>query len=148
MLRRLFVMASVVLLATSLQAGQIGTNNWPVQFVPLEVTSYPVVMDVGYWMEIVNQGDVIKLLPVTPTRYEGCIDVRVRTNFNLLMDCTVVPTGAVAGTYTATMTNAAINPPYGVARLCCTLTNANLTGQPGGSVNVHVAIVTVRVRPR
>ncbi|RPJ36334.1 MAG: hypothetical protein EHM35_08270, partial [Planctomycetaceae bacterium] len=78
MLRRLFIMASVVLLATSLQAGQIGTNNWPTQFVPLEVTSYPVVMDVGYWMEILNQGDVIKLLPVTLSRYEGCINVRVR----------------------------------------------------------------------
>ena len=74
--------------------------------------------------------------------------MRVRTNFSLLMSCTIVPTGAVGGTYTANMTNAAIDPPYGVARLCVTLNNANLTGQPGGSTNVHVATVTVRVVPR
>jgi len=145
---KLLVMASVVLSATSLQAGQIKAHNWPVQFVPLEVAAYPVVMDVGFWMEIVNQSDVIKLQQVTITRYEGCIDVQVRTNFSLLMSCTITPTGAVGGTYTATITNAAVNPPSGTARLCVTLNNANLTGQPGGSTNVHVATVTVRVVPR
>jgi len=148
MLRTLFIMASVVLLATSLQAGEIRTHDWPVQFIPLEVASYPVVMDVGFWMEIVNQFDVIRLHPVTLVRYEGCIDVMVRTNFNLLMSCTIVPTGAVRGTYTAALTNAAVNPPSGTARLCVTLNNPNLTGQPGGSTNVHVATVTVRVVPR
>lgn len=141
-------MASVVLLTTSLQAGEIQTHAWPVQFVPLEVAAFPVVLDVGFWMEIVNQGDVIKLQPVTVHRYEGCIDVRVRTNFNLLLSCTITPTGAIGGTYTATITNAAISVPSGVARLCVTLNNANLAGQPGGSTNVHVATVTVRVVPR
>lgn len=145
---RLFVLASVVLFATSLQAGEIKAHNWPVQFVPLEVTSYPVVMDVGFWMEIVNQNDVIKLQQVTIHKYQGCIDVQVRTNFNLLLSVTIVPTGAVGGTFTASLTNAAINPPGGTAKLCVTLNDANLTGRPGGSTNVHVATVTVRVVPR
>jgi hypothetical protein len=150
MLRRLFLIAFVVLLllTTSLQAGEIKTHNWPVQFVPLEVAAYPVVMDVGFWMEILNQCDVIKLQQVTITRYEGCLDLQVRTNFNLLLSCTVVPTGAIGGIYTATLTNAAVNPPSGVVRLCVRLDNANLVGQPGGSTNVHVATVTVRVVPR
>jgi hypothetical protein len=132
--RRLSVIASVVLLATVAHAGEVKVHQWPAQFVPLEVTSYPVVMDIGYWMEIVNQLDVIKLQQVTINKYQGC--------------CSITPTGAVSGTYTATLKDAAINPPYGVSKLCVTLTNPNLTGQPGGSRNVHVATVVVRVMPR
>jgi len=138
----------MVLLATTLQAGEIKVHDWPVQFIPLEVTSYPVVMDVGFWMEVVNQFDVIKLQQVTIHKYEGCIDVKVKTNFNLLLSCTIAPTGAVPGIYTATLTDAAISPPYGVAKLCVKLENANLTNQPGGSKNVHVATVVIRVVPR
>jgi len=145
---RLLVIASVVLLATTLQAGEIKVHTWPAQFIPLEVTSYPVVMDIGFWMEIVNQFDVVKLQQVTIHRYEGCIDVKVKTNFNLMLSCSIIGTGAVGGTYTAILTDAAISPPYGVARLCVKLDNANLTGQPGGSKNVHVATVTIRVVPR
>ena len=146
--RRLLVVASVVLLTTAVQGGEIKVHQWPTQFVPLEVASFPVVMDVGFWMEIVNQFDVIKLQQITIHKYEGCIDVKVRTNFNLLLSGTITPTGAVAGTYTAILQNAAISPPYGVANLCVTLNNANLIGQPGGSKNVHVATVTIKVVPR
>jgi len=138
----------MVLLASTLQAGEIKVHEWPVQFIPLEVTSYPVVMDVGFWMEVVNQFDVIKLQQVTIHKYEGCLDVKVKTNFNLLLSCTIAPTGAVPGIYTATLTDAAISPPYGVAKLCVKLENANLTNQPGGSKNVHVATVVIRVVPR
>jgi len=145
---RLLVIASVVLFATSLQAGEIKIHDWPAQFIPLEVTSFPVVMDIGFWMEVVNQFDVIKLQQITIHKYEGCIDVKVKTNFALLLSATIHPTGAVGGTYTAILTDAAINPPYGVAKLCVTLNNADLTGQPGGSKNVHVASVTIRVVPR
>ena len=145
---RLLVIASIVLLAGSLQAGEIKTHDWPSVFVPLEVTSYPVVMDIGYWMEIVNQYDVITLTQITIHRYQGCLDVQVKTNFACLLSCTIVPTGVVGGTYTATLTDAAINPPGGTSKLCVTLDNADLTGQPGGSKNVHVANVTIRVVPR
>jgi hypothetical protein len=145
---RFLVFASVVLLATVVQAGEIKVHDWPAQFTPLEVTSFPVVMDIGFWMQIVNQYDVIKLEQVTIHKYEGCIDVKVQTNFNLLLSCSITATGAVGGTYTATLQNAAITPPYGVARLCVTLNNANLTGQPGGTKNVHVATVTIKVVPR
>lgn len=145
---RLSVIASVVLLATVAQAGEIKVHEWPSQFVPLEVSSYPVVMDVGFWMQVVNQYDVIKLEQVTIHKYKGCIDVKVKTNFPLLLSCSITPTGAVGGTYTATLTDAAIDPPYGVAKLCVTLDNADLTSQPGGGKNVHVANVTIKVIPR
>ena len=146
--RLLLVTASIVLSATAVPAGEIKLHEWPTQFVPLEVTSFPVVMDIGFWMEVVNQFDVIKLQQITIHKYEGCNEVKVKTNFNLLLSCSIAPTGAVAGTYTARLTDAAISPPYGVATLCVTLDNANLSSQPGGSKNVHVATVTIRVVPR
>jgi len=146
--RRFLVMASIVLVATATQAGEIKVHQWPTAFVPMEVTSYPVVMDVGFWMEIVNQFQIIKLEQITIHKYQGCVDVKVRTNFKLLLSSKITPTGAVPGTYTATLTNASILPPYGVADLCVTLENANLTGQPGGSKNVHVATVVIRVVPQ
>jgi hypothetical protein len=145
---RLLVIASVVLLTTAVQGGEVKFHLWPTQFVPLEVASFPVVMDVGFWMEIVNQNDVIKLQQITIHRYQGCIDLKVRCNFKLFLSSTITPTGAVAGTYTANIQNATIFPPYGVAKLCVTLDNANLVGQPGGSKNVHVATVTIKVVPK
>lgn len=146
--RRLLVISSIVLLATSLQAGEIKVHDWPSVFVPLEVTSYPVVMDVGFWMQIVNQYDIIKLEQVTIHKYEGCINVQVKTNFPCLLSCSIVPTGTVGGTYTATLTDASVNPPGGTAKLCVTLNNADLTGQLGGGKNIQVASVTIRVVPR
>ena len=144
---RLSIVAMIVLLAPFARAGEIKIHQWPTQFVPIEVASFLVVMDVGFWMEIVNQNDIIKLYQVTIHRYEGCIDLKVRTNFPLVLSCSIAPTGAVTGTYTASIQNASVMPPSGVSKLCVTLTNANLTGQPGGIKNVHVATVTVRVQP-
>jgi hypothetical protein len=149
MLRGKFlVIASIVLVATAAQAGEIKVHQWPTTFIPMEVASYPVIMDVGFWMEIVNQFEIIKLEQITIHKYQGCVDVKVKTNFNLLLSSKITPTGAVPGTYTASLTNAAISPPYGVADLCVTLEDANLTGQPGGSKNVHVATVVIRVVPQ
>jgi hypothetical protein len=145
---RLSIVALVVLLAPFARAGEIKTHQWPTHFVPVEVASIPVVMDVGYWMQITNQGDIIKLHQVTVTRYEGCIDLKVKCNFPLFLSCSIAPTGAITGTYTCSIQNAAISPPGGTTPLCATLTNANLAGVPGGAMNVHVATVTIRVQPQ
>ena len=144
---RLSIVAMIVLLAPFARAGEIKIHQWPTQFVPIEVASFPVVMDVGFWMEIVNQNDIIKLHQVTIHRYEGCINLKVKTNFPLVLSCSIAPTGAIAGTYTASIQNASVMPPSGLPTLRVTLTNANLAGQPGGITNVHVATVTVRVQP-
>ncbi len=145
---RLSILTLVVLLASSAQAGIIKIHQWPTQFVPVEVASIPVVMDVGFWMQIVNQNAVIKLHQVTVTRYEGCINLQVRCNFPLILTCAIAPTGAIAGTYSASIETPAVAPPGGTVTLCATLTNANLAGMPGGATNVHVATVVVRVQPQ
>ena len=85
---------AVALLATATGAGELKCQYWPAGYVPQEMVDIPVVMDVGFWVDIVNQDDVIKLQQVSIHRYEGCLDLEVRCNFNLTLSCSVVPTGA------------------------------------------------------
>ncbi len=146
--RSVFAALLVALLATAAPAGEIRIYEWPTQFVPQEVAAIPVVMDVGYWMQIVNQNGKIKLLQTGIRTYEGCLDLQVLCNFNLSLSASILATGAVSGTYSCSIVGADVDAPGGIARLCARLTNANLGSQPGGSKNVNVAIVTVRVAPR
>jgi hypothetical protein len=145
---KLAIVALVTILAVSAQAGEIKTHQWPATFVPQEIATINVVMDIGYWVQIVNQFDVIKLKQVSVHTYEGCIDLKVKCNFNVALSASIAPTGAVAGTYSCTIDNPMVDAPGGVAALCARLTNANIGGQPGGSKNVHVAVITVKVVPR
>ena len=138
----------VALLATAAWAGESKCQYWPAGYVPQEIVDIPVVMDVGFWVDIVNQDDVIKLQQVSIHRYEGCLDLEVRCNFNLTLSCSVVSTGAIEGQYTCFMQKPDVHPPGGTATVCARLDDAQLAGQPGGSRNVHVATVIIRVVPR
>jgi hypothetical protein len=64
------------------------------------------------------------------------------------LSSSITPTGAVSGTYSCSLADPYVDAPGGVATLCARLLNANLGSQPGGSKNVHVAVITVRVVPR
>jgi len=104
---RLAIVGCVLLAAVAAQAGEIKVHNWPVQYryVPQEVTTIGVVMDVGFWIEIINQDDVIKLEQVSIQKYEGCLDLQVKCNFNLTFTCEIVPTGTIPGTYSCAFLN-------------------------------------------
>jgi len=149
MLRQSLLTCCVVaLLATTASAGEINTTSWPTAYVPQEITDIPVIMDIGYWVEIVNQDDVIRLQQISIRRYEGCLDLEVICNFNLALSCSIVATGAIEGQYTCSMQSPDIDAPGGTATVCAQLDDPDLTDRPGGSRNVHVATVTIRVVPR
>jgi hypothetical protein len=131
-------------------AGEVKLHNWPVQFryVPLEVTEVPVTMDIGYWIEIVNQNKVLKLQQISIDEYEGSLDLEVRCNFNLTFVSEIVPNGTVGGTYSSSFVNADIDAPGGIATLSAKLENADISGVPGGLFDVEVASIKVKVVPR
>jgi len=138
-----------VLWTVAAPAGEIRTDYWPCALVPQEITTIPVLMDVGYWVEIVNQDAFIKLKQITMNTYEGCTNLRVRCNADLIVNCSILPTGAVPGTYSCSISGSAnVKCPGGTVTVCAKLKNPNLTSQPGGSVNVHVANVAITVVPR
>jgi hypothetical protein len=147
---KIAALALLALTATVAPAGELKIHNWPVTFVPQEIPGLeiPVLLDVGFWVDIVNQNDKIKLQQVNIHTYEGCLDLQVRCNFDLTLSCAIHPTNAIPGNYSCSIAGADVDAPGGIATLCAKLTNANLGSQPGGSKNVKVAVVTLRVVPR
>ena len=148
MRQSLLAICVTALLASAATAGELRYYPWPLTYVPQEIVDIPVVMDVGFWIEIVNQDDIIKLQQVSVHTYEGCLDLEVLCNFDLTMSCSITPTGAIEGEYSCYMQNSDVDIPGGTATVCARLEDANLTGQPGGSRDIHVATVTIRVVPR
>lgn len=141
--------AAVALLSCPANAGEISIFPFPTQFVPQEITDIPVLMDVGFFVAIRDQDKlVIKLQQKSIQEYEGCTDVVIDTNFDLVVTCSIATRGVVPGDYACSVTPARLDVPGGTTTVCATLKNANLTGAPGGARDVQVATVTLKVAPR
>ena len=148
MKRSFFAVAAVTLLAMTAQAGEIKTYDWPCQFISQELTTIPVVMDVGYWVRIKDQNKLkIKLQQKDIHTYEGCTDMKVECNLNITLSSSISATGAVPGNYSCSLDPADIDSPGGTVTVCAKLTNADLSKTPGGSKDVHVATVLIKVKP-
>ena len=150
--KSLFVVASVALLAVAAQAGEIKIHDWPMtepEPIPQEVCTINVIMDIGYWIECVNQDDELKLTQKDIHEYEGCMNIEMKSNFAAVLSASIAATGAVPGDYSVTKL-APDNIPAGTTsvELCVKLANADLSIQAGGTDNVHVATVTISVVPQ
>jgi hypothetical protein len=154
MKKGLFAVAVVVLMAVVAQAGEIKYHEWPCAPIAQEISTIPVVMDVGYWVKIKDQGDLkITLKQDTIHTYSGCTTAVVETNACLTFSCSISKISrdglvVVPGTYSCSVSPANIDAPGGKLAICAKITDADLSKVPGGSKNVHVANVTVRVVPR
>ena len=149
MKRILLTIAAVALLATMSQAGEIKIHEWPCEFIFQEVATIPVVMDVGFWIKIKDQDKLkIKLHQKSIHEYEGCTDMKVECNLNISLSCSISATGAVPGSYSCSLNPTDIDSPGGTVTVCAKLKTADLSKTPGGSKNVHVATVTIKVKPR
>lgn len=155
MKKQLFAVAVVVLMAVVGQAGEIKFHEWPCAPIPQEITTIPVVMDIGFWIRIKDQEDLrIKLAQDAIHTYSGCTTAVVETNSCLTFSCsitrvTIPDVGPVVpGTYSCSVSPANIDAPGGTLTVCARITDADLSRVPGGTKNVHVANVTVRVIPR
>lgn len=152
--KELFAVAVVALMAMVAQAGEIKFHEWPCAPVPQEITTIPVVMDIGFWIRVKDQDKLqIKLNQDTIHTYSGCTNVVVETNTCLTFSCSItavtVDGGAVVpGSYSCSVSPADINAPGGTLSACAKLTDADLSKVAGGTKNVHVANVTLRVVPR
>ena len=151
MLKRSVVAVAVAaLLAAGVQAGEIKTHNWPVQFVFLEITSIPVVMDIGFYIRVKDQDKLlIKLVQddLNIHTFKGCVDMIIESNFDLVLSASISPTGAIAGDYSVSLDPSTASAGSTTVKVCATLMNANLAGQPAGTKDVQVATVKIKVKP-
>jgi len=151
----LFAVAAVALLTVAAQAGEIKIHNWPTGgFIPQELTTIPVKMDVGYWIRVKDQDKVeIKLAQEDTHTYSGCTDMVIECNFNCTLTASIsAATGApVTGDLSVTLNgggSANVDAPGGTVNVCAKLANANLKSSVGGAKNVTVATVKIKVVPR
>jgi hypothetical protein len=150
MKKALIALAVVALLAVSAQAGEIKSHEWPCTFVSLEITSIPVVMDVGYWIKIKDQDKLkIKLIQdeLDIHKFKGCCDMVVESNFNAALSCSVDKTGAVPGDYSCSVDPSSVLAGSTTVQVCCELVKADLSKTTGGSKDVQVATVKIKVKP-
>ena len=149
----LTIAAAMAMLTVGVQAGEIKTHSWPCEFVPMEVASIPVVMDIGYYVGIKNQSSLrIELVQDTADihKFSGCTNMTVESNFSVALTCSITKTGAVNGTYTCSLDPSEVSAGSSTVQVCATLTGANLAtpgGPLAGASNVHVATVKIKVRP-
>jgi len=156
MKKALFAVAAVALLAVVAQAGEIKYHEWPCAPIPQEITTIPVVMDVGYWVRIKDQDKLkITLKQDSIHDYSGCTNATVETNTCLTFSCSIAKVkkdgvDVVGGdsSYSCSVSPANIDAPGGTLTVCAKIAKADLSKVPGGSKGVHVANVTVKVVPR
>ncbi len=142
------VLAACALTATA-SAGEIFLSTFPTTYIPQEITDIPVLMDIGYFVFIRDQDKLqIKLLPTEIREYEGCTEVEIEANFDLRLSCEIVSNGAVDGDYTCSVTPNLLDAPGGTVAVCAKLVDASLLNVVGGTTDVQVATVTLKVAPR
>jgi hypothetical protein len=148
MKKALFAVAAVALLAVSVQAGEIKTHSWPCTLTPIELTTIPVVMDIGYWVKVTNQDAKITLAQESIHVYSGCTNLTVKSNTAVTLSTTIAKTGDVPGSYSSWIDGSA-SIPMGTStvKVCAKITDADLSGVPGGTTGKTVANVTILVVP-
>jgi hypothetical protein len=154
MKKALFAVAVMAVLAVAAQAGEIKYHEWPCAPIPQEITTIPVVMDVGYWVRIKDQDKLkITLKQDNIHTYSGCTSMNVETNSCLTFSCEIAKVqkdgkDVVPGKYSCSVSPANIDAPGGTLTACATIAEADLSKVPGGSKGVLVGRVTIKVIPR
>jgi hypothetical protein len=152
--KTLFAVAAVMLLAVMANAGEIKIHDWPTAYIPQEVCDIPVLMDFGYWINIKDQDKLkIKLDQISIRVYEGCTTINFDNNFDLTLSTSIAGEGVLPdGTkYSSWADPADVDAGVGNSSQICAKIEADKglgATALGGSKDVHVATVTVKVVPR
>jgi hypothetical protein len=141
----------LLVLSVSMQATSKTRVFGSLLYLPEKRCSIPVVMDVGMYVEILDcQNLSIKLKQLEFDTYEGCTEIRIKSNFDLQLGCKVKSTGMVPGEYSCSIDNPKVpldlSENVVVRNVCVKAENVKtLYAAPG--LDVHVADVTITVMP-
>ena len=152
MLRKIVIGISLLLLLPlSLQATSKARIFGTLSYAPERICSIPVIMDVGMYVEILDiQNLSIKLQQVGFDTYEGCTEIKIKSNFDLTILCKIKPTGIVPGNYSCWIDNPKVpidlSENVAVRNVCAKAEKVKILYTAPGS-DVHVADVTITVIP-
>ncbi len=152
MLRKSLIGVTLLLvLPISMQAKILRSGFGSLLYLPEKKCVIPVVMDIGMYVEILDvQSLSIKLQQVTFDTYEGCTEIRIKSNFDLELGCKVKSTGMVPGKYSCSIDNPKVpldlSENVAVRNVCVKAEKVKILYTAPG-LDVHVADVTVTVMP-
>jgi hypothetical protein len=152
MLKKSLIAVTVLAMCMPAFAGQLKIHgNWPCTYVAQEICKIDVIMDVGYYIQIVKQ-DAIKVSQDTTSNdpyhtYTGCATKEVKSNFNAALSVSAAATSAAGGSWTATVNPSTVNAGSTQVQFCVTGTGVNIDKLTGGAKDVKVAQITVKVMP-
>ena len=152
MLRKsLIVVILLSMLPISMQATGRTRDFDSILFTPQKMCVIPVKIDIGMYVEILDVQDLsIKLQQVEFDTYEGCTEIRIKSNFDLQLMCKIKPTGMVPGKYSCWIDNPKVpldlSENVAVRNVCVKAENVKILYTAPG-LDVHVADVTITVMP-
>jgi hypothetical protein len=120
-------------------------------YSPQQRCSIPVKMDIGMYVEILDMQNLsIKLKQVEYDTFEGCTEIRIKSNFDLELGCKIKPTGIVPGDYSCWIDNPKVpldlSENVAVRKVCVKAENVQIL-YAAPAIDVHVADVTITIVP-
>jgi len=88
MLKKSILGVVLALVAMPAYAGHMKAYSWPCEFKFLDLCEIPVFMDVGLYVEILDQDELkIVLEQEDIDTYSGCVTIQIKSNFDLILGC-------------------------------------------------------------
>ena len=161
MLKKSILMLVLAALALPAVAGDIKIHgNWPCTYVPLDVTTVNVKLNVGYYIHVVNQ----KAFTVDQDStnkdpyhtYTGCFSSKVKTNFDATISASIAKSNSPANNGDAKWEVTSIDlDGNNVAEanadnnlvICVKGSNIKIENLTGGAKGVVVAHLTIKAVP-
>ncbi|MDH7599339.1 MAG: hypothetical protein QHH07_06855 [Sedimentisphaerales bacterium] len=152
MIKKSLIALAVIAMAMPAFAGKLKIHDpWPTQLVPQEVCKIDVVLDVGFYIEIVDEKP-IKVTQDTgssdPAKtYTGCKKTDVKSNFAAQLIASIAGRSAAGGNWSVTVDPSTVPAGTTNVEICVKGTGVDISKLTGGSKNVKVAEVTIKVLP-
>jgi len=85
----------LALVAMPAYAGHIKATGWPCEFKFLDICEIPITMNIGLYVEILDQDKLkIELDQDDIDTYSGCCTIQIKSNFDLILGCYVIDNDA------------------------------------------------------
>ena len=156
MIKKSLIAIVVLAMALPAFAGQIKVHTpWPVKYVPQEITTIDVTLDVGFFIHIKDQKPIKVHQDTTAgsnafETYKGCKHTDVITNFDAMIYGEVTATSPAGGSWTATFDGHAetkVSSPSENVEICVMGSKVKINKLQGRSKDVKVADLTILVLP-
>jgi hypothetical protein len=154
MLKKSLIAIALLAIALPAVAGDLKVHKpWPTKYVPQEITTIDVVMEVGYYIHVKDQKS-IKVSQDTSASdpyktYKGCKNTDIVSNFDAKVSGSVAAASAAGGSWSAKFdggSSVTIAPGTTNVQICVygkKVDIGSLGGQAGKEVKVAVLHIMV-----